>query len=273
MKSQFYKKTQYDPNKIGGAPNVKSGKKNDAIGQVQNYLLRYGYLPKKIKLKKNKLDTETEKALKLFQKHCKIKETGELDPATRSKLIKKRCGMPEDNPLAASTTKAWNKRNLKYSFGRLTTDNVSPEDVMDAIKRAFNTWTNAGVGLTFQEVPPSGKPDIFIEWRSANDPDFNMVGGEIAHADYPPGASKIVNKPPLPIHFDDSENTWVIGAEFNSYDIETVALHEIGHCLGLKHSNVDGCVMNSFISSGFINRDLQPDDISGIESLYPSINA
>lgn len=270
MKANFYKKTLYNLSKIGGASNVKIGEEDEAISHVQNYLTRYGYLPKKVKVKKNRIDPETEMALKRFQLHCKIKETGELDPATRAKMIKHRCGMPDKNPLAATTTKAWDHKNLKYTFGNLTKDQPDSNQVTTAIKQAFATWAGAGVGLTFQEVDIIDKPDIFIEWRPAQDPDFNMIGGEIAHADFPP-PSRIVQKPPLPIHFDDSENTWVIGAEFNGFDIETVALHEIGHCLGLEHSNIDGCVMNSFIPSNFTNRQLQPDDIVGIERLYPQI--
>lgn len=120
------------------------------------------------------------------------------------------------------------------------------------MRRAFATWAAAGVGLTFSEVAQNQNPDIVIEWRQAADPDHSMVGGVIAHADFPPGCSVIVINPPLPLHYDDQEHTWVDGAVANGFDIETVALHEIGHCLGMLHTNVNGSVMFPLVSPNFI---------------------
>lgn len=60
-------------------------------------------------------------------------------------------------------------------------------------------------------------------------------------------------------------------------DIEGLMLHELGHALGLGHSNVPTAVMCGYINSGFdgsacrydlINRQLSADDIAGIQFLY-----
>jgi hypothetical protein len=99
-----------------------------------------------------------------------------------------------------------------------------------------------------------------------------MVGGVVAHSDFPPKCS-ILGASPLPLHFDDSENVWCIGAVADALDVETVALHEIGHILGLQHTNVDGAVMFPFVSANTTLRRLQPDDLAGIRSLYPSLLA
>jgi hypothetical protein len=96
-----------------------------------------------------------------------------------------------------------------------------------------------------------------------------MVGGVLAHADFPPGFSVIVNGLPLPLHFDDQEHKWVDGAVANSFDIETVALHEMGHILGLAHSNVGGAVMYPYVSANYLKRSLTDDDKQGIRNLYP----
>ncbi|MHC4464293.1 MAG: matrixin family metalloprotease [Planctomycetota bacterium] len=51
------------------------------------------------------------------------------------------------------------------------------------------------------------------------------------------------------------------------YDFYTVALHQLGHSLGLGHSTVPGSVMWGLGYGGAL-RTLQPDDIAGIQALY-----
>jgi hypothetical protein len=123
--------------------------------------------------------------------------------------------------------------------------------------------------LTFTEVAANQSPEVFIEFRPANDPDHSMVGGVVAHADFPPGFSVVVNGLPLPLHFDDQEHRWVDGAVANSFDLETVALHEMGHILGLAHSTVGGAVMYPYVTPNFLKRALTEDDKQGIRNLYP----
>lgn len=57
----------------------------------------------------------------------------------------------------------------------------------------------------------------------------------------------------------------------NSFDIESVALHEIGHIVGLAHSTVAGAVMQSTISSNATLRALTQDDIDGFNALYAKV--
>ena len=96
-----------------------------------------------------------------------------------------------------------------------------------------------------------------------------MGGGVLAHADYPPGCGFYGNALPRPLHFDDQEHTWCIGAVAGQFDVETIALHEIGHLLGLAHSSVAGAVMFPTVSPNATNRVPQPDDIEGVRRLYP----
>lgn len=50
-----------------------------------------------------------------------------------------------------------------------------------------------------------------------------------------------------------------------SVDFERVALHELGHALGLNHSSIDSAVMAPFVSN---TDSLQSDDIAGVVSIY-----
>lgn len=52
-------------------------------------------------------------------------------------------------------------------------------------------------------------------------------------------------------------------------DLESVALHELGHLVGLDHSAAPGAVMSVDYRPGTLKRELTADDIEGISSLYP----
>jgi len=52
--------------------------------------------------------------------------------------------------------------------------------------------------------------------------------------------------------------------------IEDIAAHEFGHALGLGHSTVASATMYPSVSTCATgNRTLDPDDIAGVEALYP----
>lgn len=53
------------------------------------------------------------------------------------------------------------------------------------------------------------------------------------------------------------------------FDFKRVALHELGHVLGLGHDNNQPAIMNARISSLY---ELQQDDIEGVNTLYGGIN-
>ena len=51
----------------------------------------------------------------------------------------------------------------------------------------------------------------------------------------------------------------------NTSEFERVALHELGHALGLNHSTASSAIMRAFVSD---TDSLQADDIAGIVSIY-----
>lgn len=55
------------------------------------------------------------------------------------------------------------------------------------------------------------------------------------------------------------------GALRSSFDIQRVALHEVGHAIGLAHSSVAGAIMSPFIGNQYTP---SADDVAGIQALY-----
>ncbi|MCB9792735.1 MAG: matrixin family metalloprotease [Alphaproteobacteria bacterium] len=55
------------------------------------------------------------------------------------------------------------------------------------------------------------------------------------------------------------------GPPSGRYDVEAVALHEVGHCLGLGHSEDNSAVMHAYYAG---RRALTDDDAEGLESIY-----
>ncbi|WP_369264647.1 matrixin family metalloprotease [Streptomyces sp. R35] len=234
---------------------------------VQRFLQRFGYLERGA-YEPQQLDKPTADALRTYQERNSLETTGEFDAGTRDLMTESRCALPDMlDGVAFATRCAWNRRELTYTFDIGTNDTAGTTE-FDAVRRALRTWS-AAVPIGFTEVTAAQNPDIRIGWRPANDPDLSMVGGTLAHADFPPGCGVVTNAMPKPVHFDDEEHNWSVGAAADSFDVDTVALHELGHILGLGHSSVSGSVMFPTVRPNFTLQSLTADDLSGVRALYP----
>lgn len=147
--------------------------------------------------------------------------------------------------------------DLTYAFGRNFPDSFVPPVVS-----AFDEWASGSGYFTFSRVADIVTSDLKISFQrmSHGDRDFNGTGGTIAHAFAPTNGT---------LHFDADEN-WSLGPGpvANAIDFKSVALHEIGHLLGLSHSEHQDAVMWRSISRGVVKDKLTSDDIQGIKVLY-----
>ena len=71
------------------------------------------------------------------------------------------------------------------------------------------------------------------------------------------------------VQFDSSER-WEVGNALGSqaFDLVLTAVHEIGHALGLDHSNVAGSVMAATVSPNQSFTGLASTDVAAIRTLY-----
>ncbi|XP_077340509.1 collagenase 3-like [Lithobates pipiens] len=209
----------------------------------------------------NKSRNTFEERLREMQRFFRMKVTGRLDTATMTMMKAPRCGMPDMAEVRAVPGRPiWGQTSLTYRFLNFTS--TLPQNmVTDSIKRAFDVWSQV-TPLTFNQVG-NGEADILIQFsrRSHNDGGpFDGPNGVLAHAYFP--GSGIGGD----AHFDEDE-TWTNSrAGFNLF---LVAAHELGHSLGLEHSNVPSALM--FPTYRYVNTDgyrLPQDDVARIQALY-----
>lgn len=163
-----------------------------------------------------------------------------------------------------------NKPSITYQYRNFSPD-LSQAEIRSAIGFAFAIWTVV-VPYQFVEVPDTALADISISfvYGAHGDPprikedgtDGNVflgVGNVLAHA-FSPGAPIALRGD---IHFDEAEN-WAV-PDTVAECLQNVALHEIGHALGLDHSTVKGNVMYRYMTGVKVP---QPDDIEGMVAMY-----
>lgn len=61
---------------------------------------------------------------------------------------------------------------------------------------------------------------------------------------------------------------WINGSDSDRYDVQSVMLHEVGHTVGLDHSEYKSAAMYAYSYKGAIKRSLSQDDIDGLNARY-----
>nr|XP_043624327.1 metalloendoproteinase 5-MMP-like [Erigeron canadensis] len=273
-------------NKLSGC---HPGQTVPGIDKVKNYFRYFGYIQNitDYNFTTNDFDTTLESAVKKYQQNFNLNTTGQLDESTVKQMLKPRCGVADivngsttmNSGKSASLINGtvahysffpgmprWSsrRRDLTYAFDPR---NQLSDDVKRVFASAFTRWSE-WTPLTFTETNTYKDADLKIGFYAGDHGDgeeFDGLLGTLAHAFAPPAGS---------LHLD-SDETWIIGDILSSgspsaMDLESVAVHEIGHLLGLGHSSVEEAIMFPTISTGVRKVELAQDDVEGIQVLYGS---
>lgn len=215
-------------------------------------------------------------AIKEMQEFAGIPATGKLDDRTIKLMNTPRCGLPDKSRQTSGRRKRYSVRHIKWHRTDLTwslrttqfqDQNLRSYDVRYVISKALDVWSKHSK-LTFAEVD-SDRADILIYFHRKDHGDnfpFDGRGIILAHAFFPTGQEGVS----VDVHFDADENWTTSGSSDLGTNLFMVAAHEIGHSLGLSHSNVEGALMYPWyteMKNGF-EYELPEDDRLGIQSLY-----
>jgi hypothetical protein len=179
-------------------------------------------------------------------------------------------------------------RPVAYFINERSVPGVSAETLRDAVTRAFSTWRTAAPTMlqtqfqAFTTAPP-GVQDGRTTLGFLDRPDLDRVLGATTFLLDAATGEILESDVFFNTRFDWSASP---SGEPGRVDLESVAVHEIGHLLGLGHSALGETEMipggRRVIASGAVmfpiafspgataDRMLQPDDIAGLRELYPS---
>ncbi|KAL2349353.1 hypothetical protein Fmac_003353 [Flemingia macrophylla] len=268
------------------------GKTYDGLSNLKNYFHYFGYIPEAPPSNfTDDFDDALESAIREYQKNFNLNITGELDNATMTQIVLPRCGVADiingtstmNSGKTSTNTSAKFHTVAHYSFfegeprwpegtSELTyafdPDNGLTDTVKSVFASAFSRWSEVTT-ISFREAESYAGADIRIGFYSGDHGDgepFDGVLGTLAHAFSPTNGR---------FHLDEAED-WVASGDVtkasvsNAVDLESVAVHEIGHLLGLGHSSVEEAIMYPTISAKTRKVDLNEDDVLGIQELYGS---
>ena len=212
------------------------------------YLEWFGYL------KSGEWDlTDLIRAILQLQKQAGVNPDGEVGDKTLGIMNMPRCAMKE-----RQVSGKWGLKTLKYYIQSRDNSDMTADQWDEEMRLGCEAWSEV--------------TDLkFVRTNSFSDANLVLTAGWIdgpsstlAYYQLPPGNNY---RGRLSGKFDTGERWILLNNSGSGIRLRNVVSHEIGHGLGLYHSNVSSALMAPFYSRNIV-KPQQNDDVTRIQRLY-----
>jgi hypothetical protein len=169
----------------------------------------------------------------------------------------------------------WTSLPMKFNIHQAVPPGISSTAYLNAIRAAYKTWSD--VSCSYYAASDQGT--VNLPWGDHNDfvnsnvftsgwpSNYSQQALGITWTQYYSNSGKITD---ADTHYNPSYQWDTTGSPYK-VDVQAVATHEIGHQLGLDHSQYQDATMFYATGQGDTSqRSLHSDDIAGICYLYPT---